>query len=61
MTLNNFTSETEIDVWEVDYFDTDCQGRKLAKPLLGVRVNEGTWLEIRALLKFIADRQKELS
>ena len=61
MTLNNFTSATEVDVWEVDYFDTDWEGRKLAKPLLGVRVNEGTWMEIRALLKFIAERQKELS
>jgi hypothetical protein len=60
MTLNNFTSKTEIDVWEVDYYDRDWEGRKFAKPQLGIRVNEGVWLELRALLEYAALRQKEL-
>lgn len=58
--LNNFTSATELDMWEVDYFDTDWEGRKLAGPLLGVRVNGGTWLEVSALMKFIEERKTEL-
>lgn len=60
MSLNNFTSKTEVDVWEVDYFDTDWEGRKLAGPLLGVRVNGGVWLEVSALMKFIEERKTEL-
>ncbi len=60
MTLNNFISKNQIDIWEVDYYDTDYEGRKLAKPLLGVRVNEGVWLELDALLKFIENRKAEL-
>jgi hypothetical protein len=60
MTLNNFTSKTEVDVWEVDYYDTDWQGRKFSKPQLGIRVNEGVWLELRAFLEYAALRQKEL-
>ena len=60
MTLNNFISKNQIDIWEVDYYDTDYEGRKLAKPQLGVRVNEGVWLELNALLKFIENRKAEL-
>lgn len=60
MTLNNFISKNQIDIWEVDYYDTDYEGRKLAAPLLGVRVNEGVWLELDALLKFIENRKAEL-
>ncbi len=61
MSLNNFTSITKCDVWEVDYYDTDWQERKLAKPQLGVRVNGGVWLELSVLLQYAADRQKELN
>ena len=61
MSLNNFNSKEHCDVWEVDYYDRDWQGRKFAKPLLGVRVNGGVWLELAPLLRFIAERQKELS
>jgi hypothetical protein len=60
VSLNNFTSETECDVWEVDYYDRDWQGRRMAKSNLGVRVNGGVWIEVRELLNFIAERQKEL-
>ncbi len=61
MSLNNFTSKDHCDVWEVDYYDTDWQGRKLAKPLLGVRVNGGVWVELSTLLQYAAERQKELN
>ena len=50
----------ETDVWEVDYFDTDARGNKLAEKHLGVRVNEGTWLPVKELLDFIKIRQGEL-
>lgn len=59
--LNNFTSDLEIDVWEVGYFDTDWGGRKFVKPVLGVRVNKGVWLELDALLAFVEERKTELS
>jgi len=59
-TLNNFTSKDAVDVWEVDYFDTDWEGRKIAEPLLGVRVNGGTWLKISALMGFIEDRKADV-
>lgn len=61
MSLNNFADADNVDVWEVDYYDHDWQGRKLAKKQLGVRVNGGVWLELSALLKYAADRQKELN
>ena len=61
MSLNNFTSKNECDVWEVDYYEHDWQGLKLAKPQLGVRVNKGVWIELSALLQFAAERQKELT
>ena len=60
MPLNNFTSATEVDVWEVDDFDTDWEGKKLAEPLLGVRVNGGVWLEVQVLLEFITEREEKL-
>ncbi len=60
MSLNNFNSKEHCDVWEVDYYDHDWQGRKLAKKQLGVRVNGGVWLELRAFLEYAALRQKEL-
>lgn len=62
MRLENMTSHDpwETDTWEVDYFDEDCSGRKLMEPLLGVRVNGGTWLELRALLEHIEQRKEEL-
>ncbi len=37
------------DEWEIDYFDVDPWGRKLFEPLLGVRVNGGTWIKAEAL------------
>ncbi len=61
MTLNNFTSKTEVDAWEIDYYDTDWQGQKFAKPQLGIRVNGGVWLELRALLEYAALRQVALA
>ncbi len=61
MSLNNFTSKTECDVWEVDYYDRDWEGRKFARPQLGVRVNGGVWIELRALLQYAAERQTELT
>jgi len=60
VSLNNFTSKTECDVWEVDYYDHDWQGRKLAEKQLGIRVNGGVWLELDALMQFIQDRTEEL-
>ena len=59
ITLENVTSidPFETDSWEVGLFDEDCSGRKLKEPLLGVRVNGGTWLEVRALLQHIEDRK----
>lgn len=41
------------DEWEIDYFDVDPQGRKLFEPLLGVRVNGGTWIKAEALTEAI--------
>ena len=64
MQLNNFTKmdPPTTDTWEVEveYYDTDCEGRKLWEPVLGVRVNGGTWLKVKTLLKFIRDRKREL-
>ena len=59
ITLENITSHDpfETDSWEVDLFDEDCEGKKLMEPLLGVRVNGGTWLEVRVLLQHIQDRK----
>jgi len=60
VSLNNFTSKTEVDVWEVDYYDTDWQGRKFFERKLGVRVNGGVWLELDTLMEFIQERTDEL-
>ena len=62
-TLENITSvdPLETDSWEVGYFDEDSEGRKLIGPLLGVRVNGGTWLEVRALMEFIEEAQHDVS
>jgi len=62
MSLNNFTSldPVEVDVWEVDRFDEDCEGQKLAKIRLGVRVNGGTWLGVTELFEYIDQRIGEL-
>lgn len=40
---------SEWDEWEVGYFDVDARGLKLFEPLLGVRVNSGTWIKAEAL------------
>jgi hypothetical protein len=63
MRLENIKSHDpwETDTWEVDYFDEDCRGLKLKEPLLGVRVNGGTWLEVRALLEHIDLRKEQLN
>ncbi len=55
ITLQNFTNHDpiETDTWEADYFDEDCAGRKLKEPRMGIRVNGGTWIEFRALLKLV--------
>ena len=57
MTLNNFISNDAVDVWEVDYYDHTHNGYKLAEPLLGVRVNGGTWLEVSSLISYIEDKK----
>jgi hypothetical protein len=63
MRLENIISNDpfETDTWEVDYFDEDCAGRRLKEPLLGVRVNGGAWLEVRALLEHIEQRKEQLN
>ena len=63
MQLENITGHNPFttDTWEVDYFDEDCAGNKLMGPLLGVRVNGGTWLEVRALLEHIEQRKERLN
>lgn len=59
--LNVFTSMDPIqtDTWEVGYFDTDPRGLKLFEPLLGVRVNGGTWIKAEALTEAIAKEKSE--
>lgn len=48
--LFNFNSpDADYDEWEVGYFDVDARGLKLFEPLLGVRVNGGTWIKAEAL------------
>ena len=41
------------DKWEIGYFDVDPHGQKLFEPLLGVRVNGGTWITADALTEAI--------
>jgi hypothetical protein len=62
MSLNVYRSlnPPEIDKWEVDYFDEDCEGKKLAAPILGVRVNEGVWVPVATLLEYIEGRKEDL-
>ena len=59
--LNVFTGMDPIhtDTWEVGYFDTDPRGLKLAEPLLGVRVNNGTWIVAEALTEAIAKEKSD--
>ena len=54
-TVENFTSFDPVrtDSWEAGYFDEDCKGEKIKEPLMGIRVNGGTWIEFRALLQLI--------
>lgn len=54
-TVENWTSyhPPETDSWEAGYFDENCEGKKLKEPLMGIRVNGGTWIEFRALLRLI--------
>jgi len=47
---NTYVNKTAdgYDTWEIGYFQTDSQGLAI-KPLLGVRVNGGTWVDARIL------------
>lgn len=50
---------SEWDEWEVGYFDVDARGLKLFEPLLGVRVNGGTWIKAEALTEAIAKEKSD--
>ncbi len=49
----------KFDKWEIGYFDVDPRGQKLYEPLLGVRVNEGTWITAEALTEAIAKEKSD--
>ena len=45
------------DEWEIDYFYYDHKKRALAKPVLGVRVNDGAWMDAELLEQSIAEQR----
>lgn len=44
------------DTWEVGMFDVDCAGHHI-HPILGVRVNGGTWIPADVLQDAIVQHQ----
>lgn len=42
---------TEIESWEVGYFEHDPSGRKLVEPVLGVRClsKRSTWMPLKVI------------